>query len=107
MRIDAMERWRETAAVLPGVKQGRRYPEHLRVAAMELATAAVSSGMRLAEVSQRLGVPEVTLKAWHRRRALVPVEIVEDRPVSVRVHLGGGHADLSIDQFAAVLRRLA
>ena len=105
--MEAMERWKAAAGELTGEGRGKRYPQAMRRAAVTLAEEAAARGMRQAEVCRRLGVPDVTLKAWSRRREFVRVEVVEDTPECVRVVMGGGYAEMTLDQLAGVLRRLS
>ncbi len=102
MRIELLDQWGDAARKLPGKAQGRRYPGRMRARAVQLAAAARAAGVRQAEVCRRLGIPDVTLSKWMRRVDLVPVEVIaEESPV--RLSIGIGHAEVSLDQVAQLL----
>lgn len=106
MDFTTMDQWRAAASRLPGRKQGKRYPAAMRAAAVHLAATAEAAGMTPAQACEQLGIPGITLKAWSRARQLVPVEVVDGPGERVRLVFAGGHADVTVEQLAALLRRL-
>ena len=107
MHLETLEQWREAASGLIGRGRGRRYPADLRVRAAALARSAMAAGMKQSEVCRRLGVPDETLKGWMGHGELVAVSVIPDTPAMLRLVLGGGHAGLTLDEMAALLRRLS
>jgi hypothetical protein len=96
--------WRQAAARLPGRRQGRRYPPRMRAAAVALVEEAISEGAGTASACRWLGVPPVTLAAWRRRQALVPVRVVAAPAAPLRLQLGDAYVDLTVEQLVGVLR---
>jgi len=112
MQMDAMNRWLEAARKLPGTGQGRHFPEEMRADAVRLATARVKAGARKVEVCQQLGISTKTMRDWEKRPvrrkrgALVPVRVVTELPPPVRLYMGRGHAELTLEQLAELLWRV-
>ena len=59
--------------------------------------------MTMEAVSRALGVPSVTLKGWLDASQLVPVRVVEDPAIKVRLVLGRGHVDLTVAELGSLV----
>jgi transposase-like protein len=112
MQMDAMNQWLEAARKLPGTGQGRHFPAAMRADAVRLAAGSVKAGARKVEVCRQLGISTKTMRDWEKRPvrlkrgALVPIRVVAEVPLPVRLYVGGGHADLTLNQLAELLGRV-
>ena len=98
--------WKRRAAALPGRAQGRRYPEQMRGEAVQLVDAALAAGVTEQETCDALGVPVITVRAWRRAHALVPVRIVDEPRAPLRMRVGPAVVELTVEQLVDVLRAL-
>jgi transposase-like protein len=107
----SLEKFREHAAILrtPGRRGMPRYPDAMRRFAI---TYAQSSGVGLGKAAERLGISDVTLRAWTRSAkrtgALLPV-VVEDEfePVSPPASSPSTSATLTLRTYVLGRRRPA
>jgi hypothetical protein len=101
--MELLDQWGEAAQRIPGKGPGRRYPAGMRASAVRLASTALAAGVRPGEVCRRLGIPDVTLRVWMRQVKLVPIEVVPEGHPGVRLCIGSGHAEVSIEQLSQLL----
>jgi hypothetical protein len=78
----------------------------MRGEAVLLVDAAVAAGVTERAACDALGLPVITVRAWRRARALVPVRIVEEPRAPLRMHVGAAVVELTVEQFVDVLRAL-